>query len=823
MKGYNESSTGNNNRTSGNRKAKSPLHQQTSSLTPLPPPPESHRGLTTNTHKSHYTTTLSHNLTLSNKQEARSKLRYKAEQAALKIREQKENSKQAELLKKHTDVSERSDIWRNEILPYWHKTEVRDSSRVKDLCYKGVPPNIRGQVWPLMIDNKLELSSESFSGLRLKADLSHILSSTTNNNNNAINYNSHNSNYHDDDNNTTNVNERRNLSDDINTHTNAMYSPGTHTHASASAARVSIPVSTPVSPAPPNNFSRSSILMEQEAALACACSTSTSSSLSTVSPSPAASCPMYLSPAYCTPEDMQVEEEEEEGQDMYSEVYEVDRGRGPEAYSRTGAGRGKAGGGGKPRARGVTTVSSTNNDSKDSSNGHGNGGSSDLRQAFSSLQIDLKLPETVALIEFDLPRTFPTLGFFHNGGPLQSGLDNILTCYAHYKPEIGYVQGMSYLAAMLLLYMDEDQAFICLANLIDRRGNLDFYGLQRECIESHVSIFDDLFKKHLPLLYNHMMYHSVASEMYLLDWHLSLFTKVLPLEAVARIWDVYLYEGEIFLIRTALGVLRMFAPRLCLLSLEEIMQFLKHLPDDLNIEILLDNIKQIHISTKKYESLRNKYIRKNSSSGLALAAASLFTLSSTSLSLGMGMGMGSATKGSNNNNNNVSINNNSNSNSNLNSNGYNNNTNKTSTRHNYDDFAYSGVHVHVHVDVDASVGDGDRDKGAAYSSTSTSNSTSNSTSVKLEEAQGKDNYSNDNDNDKDKEEEAAYHNDNNDNDNNNKQGAVIYNTNTNTSNNGNNNNGNNRGKSNGSSSKRKGGGAAEAGAGAGAGKDCILS
>ena len=84
----------------------------------------------------------------------------------------------------------------------------------------------------------------------------------------------------------------------------------------------------------------------------------------------------------------------------------------------------------------------------------------------------------------------------------------------------------SYLAAMLLLYMDEVQAFVCLANLIERRGNQEFYALQRELLENHVSIFDHLFHQHLPLLYSHMMTHEVSSEMYLLDWHLSLFTKV---------------------------------------------------------------------------------------------------------------------------------------------------------------------------------------------------------------------------------------------------------------------------------------------------------
>ena len=103
-----------------NRKLRGVAMPQTSSLTPLP-----HTNISSNsnahTHKHHYTTTLAHTVTLSSKQKQeaaaaaahRTKLRQKAEQAALRIREQKESNKQAELLRKHTDVSERSDIWKH--------------------------------------------------------------------------------------------------------------------------------------------------------------------------------------------------------------------------------------------------------------------------------------------------------------------------------------------------------------------------------------------------------------------------------------------------------------------------------------------------------------------------------------------------------------------------------------------------------------------------------------------------------------------------------------------------------------------------------------
>lgn len=81
----------------------------------------------------------------------------------------------------------------------------------------------------------------------------------------------------------------------------------------------------------------------------------------------------------------------------------------------------------------------------------------------------VKLTNVISLIEWDLPRTFPTLAFFHDGGMMHTGLERVLYCFALFRSDIGYVQGMSFLVATLLLYMDEYEAFKCLSNLLSRR------------------------------------------------------------------------------------------------------------------------------------------------------------------------------------------------------------------------------------------------------------------------------------------------------------------------------------------------------------------
>jgi Rab-GTPase-TBC domain len=54
-------------------------------------------------------------------------------------------------------------------------------------------------------------------------------------------------------------------------------------------------------------------------------------------------------------------------------------------------------------------------------------------------------------IESDLSRTFPRLAFFAEGSPMRAQLRRVLLSYALYRPDHGYSQGMSHLAAVLML------------------------------------------------------------------------------------------------------------------------------------------------------------------------------------------------------------------------------------------------------------------------------------------------------------------------------------------------------------------------------------
>ena len=58
-----------------------------------------------------------------------------------------------------------------------------------------------------------------------------------------------------------------------------------------------------------------------------------------------------------------------------------------------------------------------------------------------------------------------------------------------YRPDIGYVLGMSYVAATLVLFMDEHKAFITFSNMITKYPILPFYNFNEAQVKNILLLF----------------------------------------------------------------------------------------------------------------------------------------------------------------------------------------------------------------------------------------------------------------------------------------------------------------------------------------------
>jgi len=136
---------------------------------------------------------------------------------------------------------------------------------------------------------------------------------------------------------------------------------------------------------------------------------------------------------------------------------------------------------------------------------------------------------------------------------------------------------VSYLCSLLLLYLEPQDAFPCLVNLIGTHFFTYFVEvhLRASSSSSRRSSFsstserewrlrcaDKVFARELPELMSSMQGRGISLSHFLPDWLCTLFVCTLSLDAAARVWDCYLRDGEVFVWRVALELLRLLAPSL---------------------------------------------------------------------------------------------------------------------------------------------------------------------------------------------------------------------------------------------------------------------
>lgn len=134
----------------------------------------------------------------------------------------------------------------------------------------------------------------------------------------------------------------------------------------------------------------------------------------------------------------------------------------------------------------------------------------------------VKMPTGDTLLCWMALRYEQCLTTFHStqGGPYNESLHDVLGAYACYRPDVGYVQGMSFLAAVLLLNLEASDAFICLANLLNRPSYLAFFKVDHSLMQPYFDTFNILLQDSLPKLSAHFKQLEFSPEYYLIEWYL---------------------------------------------------------------------------------------------------------------------------------------------------------------------------------------------------------------------------------------------------------------------------------------------------------------
>ncbi|XP_050068106.1 TBC1 domain family member 1 isoform X3 [Anopheles maculipalpis] len=198
------------------------------------------------------------------------------------------------------------------------------------------------------------------------------------------------------------------------------------------------------------------------------------------------------------------------------------------------------------------------------------------------------LTEHQHAIFIDLGRTFPDHKYYKDAlGVGQLSLFNLLKAYSILDPELGYCQGLGFICAVLLLHLEEADAFELLKHLMFRRQMRAKYLPDMKQFQLQLYQLSRLLKDHIPELYEWFDQHDISPTLYAAPWILTVFSSHFPLGFVVRVFDLLFLESFDVIFRCAIALLE--AHKEALLqrdNFEDIMDYLKNVIPKIDAEVM---------------------------------------------------------------------------------------------------------------------------------------------------------------------------------------------------------------------------------------------
>ncbi|OCT89223.1 hypothetical protein XELAEV_18017841mg [Xenopus laevis] len=207
-----------------------------------------------------------------------------------------------------------------------------------------------------------------------------------------------------------------------------------------------------------------------------------------------------------------------------------------------------------------------------------------------------RLSTDIRQIDLDVNRTFRDHIMFRDRyGVKQQALFHVLAAYSLYNTEVGYCQGMSQITALLLMYMNEEDAFWALVKLFSgpKHAMHGFFVPGFPKLLRFQEHHDKIVKKFMPKLKQHFETQELYTSLYTMKWFFQCFLDRTPFILNLRVWDIYILEGERILTAMSYTILKLHKRTLIKQSLEDLIGFLQeelardfHYDDDYVIEQL---------------------------------------------------------------------------------------------------------------------------------------------------------------------------------------------------------------------------------------------
>ncbi|KAL0246045.1 hypothetical protein GEMRC1_007261 [Eukaryota sp. GEM-RC1] len=168
---------------------------------------------------------------------------------------------------------------------------------------------------------------------------------------------------------------------------------------------------------------------------------------------------------------------------------------------------------------------------------------------------DIYSSSAVDQIKLDLDRTFPENSEFRSPCIIAK-LRRVLTVFSVTSLDIGYVQSLNYLVGMLLLIVEEEEAYWILTCILDKYLPREYFSKNLAAVMVDQRVLSALCTQKIGSRFTgHLEECGAPLDLLTTDWFMCLFSKTLTSQCVYRIWDAFFFEGVKVLFRYALAVL----------------------------------------------------------------------------------------------------------------------------------------------------------------------------------------------------------------------------------------------------------------------------
>lgn len=221
------------------------------------------------------------------------------------------------------------------------------------------------------------------------------------------------------------------------------------------------------------------------------------------------------------------------------------------------------------------------------------------------------------VIVSDLDRTFPECDTREEGKKMYRDMLHILCLFAAYRPDIGYVQGMSALVLTLYPLFGVEQTFILFANLITGTPLLyNLYTMNTVQITRYTELFAVMLKSACPKLCASLANRGVSPDIFVYEWLFTLGARAFSQEGVRQIWDVLFSLGEYYML--SLGVVclglcekeLLAAPQAC-----DVGSFVRRIVSTVDVGRVVKKLIEPSIGLKKFNKMLEKIGKKKDSIG----------------------------------------------------------------------------------------------------------------------------------------------------------------------------------------------------------------